>query len=80
MDAPAVETSYRVIVHLDNCKACYYCNEICPQDVFEISAEINRGGYFPVRVVREDQCTGCLLCYFICPDFAISVESDYELS
>ena len=76
MGVATVKTGYRVILNWEACKACYYCIEVCPQDIFEISAEINRGGYFPVRVVQEEQCTGCLLCYFICPDFAISVESD----
>ncbi len=69
-----IRNRHRVILNPEICKACYYCIELCPGDVFEISADINRGGYFPVNVVQEEQCTGCMLCFFICPDFAIRVE------
>lgn len=64
----------RVMVNLQNCKACYYCQELCPKDVFAVSSAINRGGYFPVQVVKEEACNGCMLCYYVCPDFAIGVE------
>ncbi len=74
MVAQTVKNPYRVILNSENCKGCYYCIHLCPFDVFEVSADINRGGYFPVDVAREEVCTGCMLCYFICPDFALGIE------
>lgn len=63
-----------VVLNSQNCKACYYCNQLCPKDVFTVSTEINKGGYFPAQVSAPAACNGCMLCYFICPDFAIGVE------
>ncbi|MBI2955220.1 MAG: tungsten formylmethanofuran dehydrogenase [Chloroflexi bacterium] len=64
----------QVVVNGQNCKACYYCKELCPENVFAISQEINGGGYFPAVVSNGDACNSCMICYFICPDFAIGVE------
>jgi 2-oxoglutarate ferredoxin oxidoreductase subunit delta len=59
----------------DMCKACAFCLNICPTDVFAWRTTANRMGWFPVTVAHEDHCVGCMLCYQVCPDFCIDVSA-----
>lgn len=59
----------------ETCKACGYCINICPVDVFAWRKEANKLGWFPVVVAHEENCFGCMLCYQICPDFCLEVAS-----
>ncbi|MFQ5830835.1 MAG: 4Fe-4S dicluster domain-containing protein [Candidatus Methylomirabilia bacterium] len=62
-----------VVVSEDMCKACSFCLNICPVDVFAWRQAANRIGWFPMYVAHEEHCIGCMLCYQICPDFCIHV-------
>ena len=62
-----------VVVGEDMCKACGFCLNVCPVDVFAWRTAPNKIGWFPVYVAREENCVGCMLCYQICPDFCIDV-------
>ena len=62
-----------VVVGEDMCKACGFCLNICPVDVFAWRTTANRLGWFPMYVAKEEHCVGCMLCYQICPDFCIDV-------
>ncbi len=57
----------------ETCKACGYCINLCPVDVFAWRKEANKLGWFPVVVAHEENCFGCMLCYQICPDFCLEV-------
>ncbi|HJM93829.1 MAG: 4Fe-4S dicluster domain-containing protein [Alphaproteobacteria bacterium] len=57
----------------DDCKACGFCSNICPVDVFASREVPNRLGWFSVYVKHEQNCFGCMLCFQICPDFCIDV-------
>jgi 2-oxoglutarate ferredoxin oxidoreductase subunit delta len=65
---------WSVTVERDMCKACRFCIEVCPVDVFRWGTEANALGWFPVEVGNQDACVGCMLCYQLCPDFCINVE------
>jgi 2-oxoglutarate ferredoxin oxidoreductase subunit delta len=67
----------QVYIIPERCKECNYCWTFCPNEVLELSDEINANGYRHPRVKRgkENDCVNCGMCTWICPDFAIfSVE------
>jgi NAD-dependent dihydropyrimidine dehydrogenase PreA subunit len=49
-----------------SCTLCGKCVEICPTDVFELSASA-------VLIARKDDCTSCMNCELYCPHDAIYV-------
>lgn len=70
----------RIFVIPDRCKECEYCWVYCPEEVLEISEEINSRGYhYPViKEGKEEACVHCGMCTEICPDFAIFTEEMEE--
>lgn len=62
-----------VLVAEDMCKACAFCLQVCPVDVFAWRKVPNKLGWSPMYVAHEENCVGCMLCYQICPDFCIDV-------
>jgi 2-oxoglutarate ferredoxin oxidoreductase subunit delta len=63
------------IVHviLERCKGCKLCIELCPQDVLQVSDDLNDKGYhYPIIAEgKETSCVHCEFCTMICPEFAI---------
>lgn len=64
---------FRVTLARDMCKACGFCINICPTNVFAWSKQVNAMGWFPVEIVDENECVGCMLCFQVCPDFCLNV-------
>jgi len=67
-----------VVIAEDMCKACGFCQSVCPTPVFEYRPAANKLGWFPMYVKHEEFCIGCMLCYQICPDFCIQVSPKDE--
>lgn len=63
----------KVFILPERCKECNYCWTFCPEEVLELSDEINAGGYRHPRVKlgKENDCVACGMCMRICPEFAI---------
>ena len=61
-----------VVIGEDMCKACGFCQSICPVDVFAYRTKPNKLGWFPMATAHEENCIGCMLCYEIGPDFCIA--------
>jgi 2-oxoglutarate ferredoxin oxidoreductase subunit delta len=66
----------QVVIDKDRCKGCELCVRACPQEIIEMSKEINVKGYFYARVVDQPRCIGCRLCAISCPDTAIEIATN----
>jgi 2-oxoglutarate ferredoxin oxidoreductase subunit delta len=64
-----------VVIGEDMCKACGFCLNVCPVDVFAWRNGPNKLGWVPMFVATEANCVGCMLCFQICPDFCIDVSA-----
>jgi 2-oxoglutarate ferredoxin oxidoreductase subunit delta len=65
----------QVLIDRDRCKGCELCTHYCPQNILEMSKEINVKGYFFSRVIDQSRCIGCRICAIICPDTAIEIHT-----
>jgi 2-oxoglutarate ferredoxin oxidoreductase subunit delta len=64
-----------VDIEVDLCKGCDLCVVVCPEDVLEMTDQINVKGWPVVELVRSG-CTGCGLCARACPDGVFTVWQD----
>jgi NAD-dependent dihydropyrimidine dehydrogenase PreA subunit len=60
------------LIVADRCTGCNTCVEVCPTNVFEISA-----GGMPV-IARLDDCQTCFMCELYCEVDALYVGPDRE--
>jgi NAD-dependent dihydropyrimidine dehydrogenase PreA subunit len=73
METAAKEKSFQTEVDSELCKACGYCESLCPVRLFKPSGKINAYGYNYMTADKGKKCIGCLRCLMICPDFAIHI-------
>ena len=64
---------WEVLISEEMCKACGFCLNACPVDVFAWRKGPNKLGWVPMFVETEANCIGCMICYQVCPDFCIDV-------
>ncbi|PIP55341.1 MAG: ferredoxin [Bacteroidetes bacterium CG23_combo_of_CG06-09_8_20_14_all_32_9] len=62
-----------IVIDIERCKGCSVCIPSCPQDVIQLSKEVNRKGYQYAYMEIPDACTGCTNCAIVCPDGVITV-------
>jgi len=67
----------QIYVIKSRCKECSFCINYCPEQILEVSEEINQKGYHPPQLKKDstfDECAECHFCELICPEFAIFVK------
>lgn len=66
----------KIEIYIDNdlCKGCDICIELCAENVFIRSEQINSRGYYIPIPASMDKCTGCMICELICPELAVIIE------
>ena len=62
-----------IVIDIERCKGCSVCIPSCPQDVIQLSKEVNRKGYQYAYMEIPNACTGCTNCAIVCPDGVITV-------
>lgn len=62
-----------IVVNAERCKGCELCVTACPQQVIDMTNEVNGKGYHIAFMANPEACTGCANCGIICPDGVISV-------
>jgi 2-oxoglutarate ferredoxin oxidoreductase subunit delta len=60
-------------LNIERCKGCGMCVGACPNEVIDMSEDLNDKGYHFAEIIDKDKCTGCGLCYRMCPDIAIEI-------
>jgi len=65
--------SEKIVINKERCKACKICLTVCPQNLLELSDELNKKGFHPVMISNQDKCSSCGLCAMVCPDLVITV-------
>ena len=70
----------RVYIIPERCKECDYCWTFCPNEVLEMSEEINAAGYRhpKVKAGKENDCVNCGMCQAVCPEFAIYAKEEFR--
>lgn len=61
-----------IVVEIQKCKGCGLCVVACPQDVIQLSKDVNSKG-FNFAEMKNDACIGCTNCALVCPDSVITV-------
>ena len=56
----------------DLCKGCELCVVVCPENVLEMTDELNEKGW-PIVTLARTGCTGCQMCARACPDGVFTV-------
>lgn len=72
----------KIVINELRCKGCALCTIVCPQNLIEMSTELNRQGFLPAIISEEalQRCSGCTLCALMCPDVAIEVYREVKAS
>lgn len=63
----------KIKINKELCKGCELCVKVCPQQILEMSKELNSKGYFYSTVKNQPLCIECRLCCITCPDIAIEM-------
>jgi len=62
----------KLVVHIESCKSCGYCEANCPRKAISLIGSINKAGY-STPVVDEEKCILCGICYNVCPDYVYEI-------
>ena len=62
-----------IVVDIEKCKGCGVCIVDCPNDVIELSDNVNGKGFHYLYMKNPDACIGCSNCAIVCPDGVITV-------
>lgn len=61
-----------LVIDIQKCKGCRVCVPVCPNDVIELSSQVNKKGYNYLEM-KNELCIGCANCAIVCPDGVITV-------
>ncbi len=66
----------KIIIDTERCKGCNLCIAVCPRHLIKTSGQLNRKGYYAVKVEKMEECLACQQCALICPEAAIEILKD----
>ncbi|MCP4726448.1 MAG: ferredoxin family protein [bacterium] len=75
----AKNKNYQIFIDERLCKGCDICVELCGKDVFTVSEQINKKGYYVPLPTKIENCSGCMICELICPEIAVIVEEEEKI-
>ncbi len=64
---------FTVQIDVESCKACGYCENVCPKKVYATGNNPNAAGYMFMTTANADACIGCGTCVMVCPDFVLTI-------
>jgi 2-oxoglutarate ferredoxin oxidoreductase subunit delta len=64
----------------ERCQGCMLCLDICPNELFVPSDQLNQSGSLTAQMRYPEYCINCMRCVSICPEQAFDLPAQPEFN